>query len=451
MNVLFKRRARYYVLVVTLLTSLTTQMVVAATQPSQQGQEVFASLCSSCHGKDLTGGVGFNLIDAEWIHGNKPEQIVKNIQRGFAQAGMPAFKGILTDSQINDVVSFILSKQLGFRDLSYTIYQLPEKAKKSFDAIDTLPIASQGKYKNGLINFDLPEIKSFIIETTGDFYAPTDQDTHFKIQFLPPHMLVELWIDGEKIKYTKPVWGERAWPLKRGKQAITIRYNSVGRPNWQGNGLHFFVTDQAQTVKLFATSVQAKAYLADSKHEVLVKDKARIQRKKAVNLPSHSILVGLPQKVNYAFNSRSCAIVGVWQGEFLDVGPNIQGRGKDGSLAMGNWVFHQPNSIKAVNDTKTCRFIKYTTTDDPTFYYQQQGYEFAVTGTTQSNNQLSLNYQATKLPAQARHSHIVEFALPQVDKLTIQSPQAAICNGKLTFDLSKHPSFSLQLKLAKMQ
>ncbi|EWH08377.1 hypothetical protein DS2_17587 [Catenovulum agarivorans DS-2] len=196
--------------------------------------------------------------------------------------------------------------------------------------------------------------------------------------------------------------------------------------------------------------MQAKAYLANSKHEVLVKDQARVQRKKAVNLPSHSILVGLPQKVNYAFNSRSCAIVGLWQGEFLDVGPNIQGRGKDGSLAMGEWLFHQPHAIKPSNDT-SCQFIKYTTIGEPKFYYQQQGYEFAVTGTSNNKNQLSLSYQVKKLPANTNQARMLEFVLPQVDKLTVSSKQGEISAGKFKIDLSKHSSFSLQLNLANVQ
>ncbi|EWH08376.1 cytochrome c class I [Catenovulum agarivorans DS-2] len=217
-------------LLTSLFLSLITSKQVLANKPVAAGSKTFMSYCASCHGKDLTGGVGFNLVDAQWVHGDNPAQIANNIQQGFAQAGMPGFKGILSDSQINEVVDFILSKQQGFRDLSYIIYQFPEKAEKSFDSIGSLPIAGQGQYKTGLINFDLPEIKNFIIEARGDFYAPTDQDTQFKVQFLPPQTLVELWVDGEKIPYSKPVWGERAWPLKRGKQQITIRYNSVGKP-----------------------------------------------------------------------------------------------------------------------------------------------------------------------------------------------------------------------------
>ena len=91
--------------------------LVALTDPEslKKGQEIFegANLCHACHRKDLGGMVGPNLTDNLWIHGCTPAEMVKNVATGFPPLGMlPYGSGqALTDEQLLQVVSYILSKQ----------------------------------------------------------------------------------------------------------------------------------------------------------------------------------------------------------------------------------------------------------------------------------------------------------------------------------------------------
>ncbi len=73
------------------------------------GKQTFATTCASCHGADLTGGIGVNLVDAEWVHGNAPGQIVHTIKAGVAEKGMPAWGPVLGQSRVAEVAAFILS------------------------------------------------------------------------------------------------------------------------------------------------------------------------------------------------------------------------------------------------------------------------------------------------------------------------------------------------------
>ncbi len=74
------------------------------------GQTTFLSTCASCHGKNLEGGIGFNLADEDWVHGSKPTQIVKTVADGVPAKGMPTWGPILGPRKISEVVAFVLSK-----------------------------------------------------------------------------------------------------------------------------------------------------------------------------------------------------------------------------------------------------------------------------------------------------------------------------------------------------
>jgi cytochrome c oxidase cbb3-type subunit 3 len=73
------------------------------------GQATFATTCASCHQADLSGQIGPNLKDKEWIHGGNPVAVVKTIREGVPAKGMPPWAPILGRKKINEVTAFIMS------------------------------------------------------------------------------------------------------------------------------------------------------------------------------------------------------------------------------------------------------------------------------------------------------------------------------------------------------
>lgn len=67
-------------------------------------------LCAPCHGTQLQGGDGPNLIDDETIHGNERSDLARSIVEGNITAGMPPFGGALTEQEVNDIIDFILAQ-----------------------------------------------------------------------------------------------------------------------------------------------------------------------------------------------------------------------------------------------------------------------------------------------------------------------------------------------------
>jgi cytochrome c oxidase cbb3-type subunit 3 len=85
-------------------------------QTVADGQAVYASLCITCHGPTLAGmkGLGFRLDDANWVHGNTPTAILRNISEGIVYEGKPtgmAPQKALGTAKIAAVTAFLLSKQ----------------------------------------------------------------------------------------------------------------------------------------------------------------------------------------------------------------------------------------------------------------------------------------------------------------------------------------------------
>ena len=74
------------------------------------GQAIYEANCVACHGKELQGGIGFNLVDAEWVHGAKPAEIYVTVDKGVPAKGMQAWGSILGQKRMTEVVAYILSK-----------------------------------------------------------------------------------------------------------------------------------------------------------------------------------------------------------------------------------------------------------------------------------------------------------------------------------------------------
>lgn len=74
-----------------------------------KGEKIFQSTCTSCHGNDLKGGIGFNLVDETWVHGAAPSAVYDTVAHG-APNGMPDWEGTLGQQRVTQVVAYILSK-----------------------------------------------------------------------------------------------------------------------------------------------------------------------------------------------------------------------------------------------------------------------------------------------------------------------------------------------------
>lgn len=74
------------------------------------GKQVYATNCVGCHGAELQGGIGPNLVDTTWIHGGAPEQVVATITNGVAAKGMPPWGPVLGPEKVGQVAAYVISR-----------------------------------------------------------------------------------------------------------------------------------------------------------------------------------------------------------------------------------------------------------------------------------------------------------------------------------------------------
>jgi cytochrome c oxidase cbb3-type subunit 3 len=79
-------------------------------EAAEQGAAVFKANCVACHGADMKGGIGPNLLDDQWIHGGTPEQIHSTIVNGVPAKGMLSWGPILSADQINRVTAYVVQQ-----------------------------------------------------------------------------------------------------------------------------------------------------------------------------------------------------------------------------------------------------------------------------------------------------------------------------------------------------
>ena len=79
------------------------------------GKKIFTEKgCTVCHGPDGGGNkIGPNLCDKFWINGCQHEDVMRTITEGRPEKGMNPFKAILSESQREQVATFILGGLAG--------------------------------------------------------------------------------------------------------------------------------------------------------------------------------------------------------------------------------------------------------------------------------------------------------------------------------------------------
>ncbi len=75
-----------------------------------QARAVFTKNCASCHAEDGGGGIGPNLTDTSWIHGDgSVDGILKVVREGVSEKGMPPWGPILKREETLAVSAFVRS------------------------------------------------------------------------------------------------------------------------------------------------------------------------------------------------------------------------------------------------------------------------------------------------------------------------------------------------------
>ncbi|MBC3787378.1 PQQ-dependent sugar dehydrogenase [Spirosoma utsteinense] len=71
---------------------------------AKTARENYETYCSSCHGEKVEA-----FVDRKWKHGTQKSELMKSISGGYADLGMPAWKEVLNDKEIDEMADLILT------------------------------------------------------------------------------------------------------------------------------------------------------------------------------------------------------------------------------------------------------------------------------------------------------------------------------------------------------
>lgn len=99
---------RYFTLIFLLLISTFSHAFAQNRIGTGEVDKLYKSICASCHGEDLHGGLGGSLLDLDtWKHVGKTTSFLNYVKEGNLEMGMPPFGGALTDPQIRSLEIYI--------------------------------------------------------------------------------------------------------------------------------------------------------------------------------------------------------------------------------------------------------------------------------------------------------------------------------------------------------
>jgi cytochrome c oxidase cbb3-type subunit III len=142
----------------------------------KRGEALFKQNCAACHGEDLTGGRGPDLIRSSLVRHDKGGNLIGPVvMNGRPDRGMPSFP--FTQDQVSDIVAYI--------DSQLTLFDLHTRLPGGYPNDIPASRLATGSVEAGKAFFDGPGGCTKCHSVTGDLagiaekYTPPDLETHF--------------------------------------------------------------------------------------------------------------------------------------------------------------------------------------------------------------------------------------------------------------------------------
>lgn len=395
------------------------------------GKAIYQAVCFSCHGHRLEGGTGFDLRDGEWIHGGDPSSIFKSTAKGFPEKGMVAFEAVYDQSTLANVVAFLLSEQIGFRNLRYQVHNAPGDATNLETLIQGSP-SREGRLPNGYADTGIAESDSFAMVFEGELIAPGSGDAYLLVSQVFENE-ISLFVDGRRAPVEAVGNRDFRFSIKNGKQDARIVYHKTDE---RSQARMFLVGEELHA----PVSISGRKHLAATNFLIQPSEQPIVVRRKIERMPPRSIAVGNPVGLHYAYSPVTNSIVGLWDGGFLNIGPNIAGRGKESSRILGEWILQESPGIQLLVDSEpfSGAFQKYVVGDLPRFEYADGKRRISIASRSQESQSLELLYELEGFGRKR-----IALTIPR--GIEAKSEHGAVLLGRLVVDRRHRSQFRVTL------
>jgi len=352
-----------------------------------KGEAVFKTMCFACHGMQLEGAAGPNLRDATWIHGSKPTDILNIINKGVSEKGMMAYELIYDEATREALVALILSAQEGLRNVRYEVHPPMPDPETELPRVGRDGALKSGRIEDALIDLSPAEMEEFSMAFRGDFIAPKSGVYEISGQAWKTH--TAMWIDGEEVSRSSGKFRAKL-ELKAGTHEMEFAVQGMDR-----TPRTLQLDYDGPVTRNVALSRDSHQLLLTRRQEFTPVDHPLVVRTVLDGVPHESVAVGLPGGVHLALG-RDGGIHAVWGGLFLDIGPNVSGRGRESAKVPRSW-FHSPDSIRLLVDGEpaSVRLREYEFGDGGvTFRFSGDGLDLTIDGfRVVEENQVAVDYE----------------------------------------------------------
>ena len=269
-------------------------------------------------------------------------------------------------------------EKIKLADLSYQLYQ------GQYDVFDTLNSLKPDKtgQTDSVSYLSAGEFDRYAIIFSGKLTAPTEGDYIFKMAgFGPTRLNINNQIISEnpQAQNMDEVASGHVY-LQAGTHDFELIYVKNNRP-WR-KGLSFeYEGPGISTTRLHATNSISKPTVVEP-ILVLAEEKAVIQRGFFMHQDkkhTHTILAGMPEKINYAHRLSDGVLLAGWRGEFADATDMWHARGQEQLASpLGNKVEFSAKPLFSQLDNMQQSWPDSLSLEDPAFRYK--GYELSEDG-----------------------------------------------------------------------
>ena len=287
----------------------------------ERGREIYSQICVNCHGPNLDGGIGPNLIDSYWKNGDSFDSIYRSIAKGINGTEMIAYELVYPEKDLSSLTAFIVDKQEGNRETLRSTYPRDyfEGKRLHPDLFDSIESASQKRlpenfyYVERMFDGVLRGQSKLYISSPGKYRFNTGGTGRTSI-----------WVNGNEVLYRNTKQDKSTginldFELSAGIHDLEILHEEP-----TSHSMRFYARLQKLNGKHWMLT--GKSLEGNVPKVIRAAQEAKVIRKWIDGLPPRTLLFLLPNKVLLAYDSASGKIIKGWESAFLNQTPSLDSR-----------------------------------------------------------------------------------------------------------------------------
>ncbi|MBT5914732.1 MAG: cytochrome c [Opitutae bacterium] len=296
----------------------------------ERGQEIYNQICFNCHGPNLDGGIGPNLVDSYWKNGDSHDAIYRSIAKGVSGTEMIAYELVYSEKDLQSLTEFIIYKQEGNRETLRSTYARDyfEGKRLDPDLFDSIESTSQTRLPENFYYVD--RMFDGILRGQSKLYISSPGKYRFTTG---GRGRTSIWVNRDEVLYSNDKKDKSTRINKDFELSAGIHDLEIIHEEPTSHSMRFHARLQKLNGKHWMLT--GKSLEGSVPKVVRSGQKAKVIRKWIDDLPPRTLLLLLPNQVLLAYDSASGKIIKGWESAFINQTPSLDSRSQKKSEVKG--------------------------------------------------------------------------------------------------------------------